>query len=79
VSEPTTRIRRFNVPSRWDGADGLKVEIVIGGREPLFRVRPARRRTAVEVPLGDVAEIVLERDAKARAAEKARERKRGRA
>lgn len=69
------RVRRFKVPRRFDGAPFIKIEIVVGGVEPLIRVRPARRRQVVEIPLGDVAEIVLQRNARAVAAKAAQEKK----
>ncbi len=72
------RTRRFKVDRKWDGAKGMTVEIIIGGREPLIRVRLKHRRAAIEVPLGDVAEWILVRDARNRAAEKARMKKKGR-
>lgn len=69
---------RFKIRRPFDGAPGVTVEIVRfpaphgggEGREPLFRVRPFRRRESFELPLGDVAEIVAWRAAKAKATEK---------
>ena len=69
------RVRRFKVERKFDGASGIRIEIILGGREPLLRVGLRCRRSAVEVPLGDVAEWVLVRDAKARAAAKAAAKK----
>lgn len=69
------KIRRFKVARRFDGAAGITVEIILSGAEPLIRVRLKHRRSAVEVPLGDVAEWILVRDAKVKAAEKAKRRK----
>lgn len=73
-AERKPRVRRFKVARRFEGAPYIKIEIIVGGVEPLIRVRPARRRNAVEIPLGDVAEIVLWRAAKAAAAEAAKKK-----
>lgn len=77
------RISRFRIERPFDGAPFATVEIVrfqttygVAPREPLFRVRPARRKTSFEIPLGDVAEIVAWRAAKAMADEKKKTRKR---
>lgn len=84
VGEPAKRQRRrrFKVERRYDGASGIRVEVVVGGDEPLVRVRLKGRRRVVEYLLGDVAVWLLERDSKARAAaraaEKAAKRKSGR-
>lgn len=84
VGEPAKRQRRrrFKVERRYDGASGIRVEVVVGGEEPLVRVRLKGRRRVVEYLLGDVAVWLLERDSKARAAaraaEKAAKRKSGR-
>lgn len=69
------RTRRFKVNRKFDGAKGMTIEIIVGGQEPLIRVRLKHRRAAIEVPLGDVAEWILVRDARARVAEKARTKK----
>lgn len=73
------RTRRFKVNRKFDGAKGMTIEIIVGGQEPLIRVRLKHRRAAIEVPLGDVAEWILIRDARARVAEKARAKKKSKA
>lgn len=56
----------------FDGSKKCAVIIEQDGPHTLLRVRPYRRHQEAIASLADVAEIVLMRDAKARAAEAAR-------
>lgn len=79
AAAPRRTTRRFKVERRFDGAAGMVIEIILTGPEPLFRVRLKHRRATIEIPLGDVAEMILIRDARIRAADAAKERKAKRA
>jgi hypothetical protein len=71
------RAARFRVARRIDGADFATVEVVRSRtteREPLVRIRLARRREVIEVPLGDVVEVFVWRAAKVAAAASAKSR-----
>jgi hypothetical protein len=61
------RRARFKVPLRFDGAEYATVLIEEDGEHQLIRVRPLRARNEEVMHLADIAAIVLERGAKARA------------
>ena len=73
---PKHRKRRFRINRRFDRSAGIAVSIeVTGNGEPLFCCWPLRRKKArVEVPLGDVAEMLLWREAKRKADERTKAR-----
>lgn len=69
--------RRFSLEGRraFDGADRATVSVIFAAAGPIFSVRPLRRRRPFELPLEDVARLVIVRVAKARAAERLAARK----
>jgi len=80
VIEPTTKRRttaaRFDVVSSPFGRPTLlRVRIVPLGRDASIEVRQERRRGAVVVSLGEVAGMLIEREARKLADERTRARK----
>ncbi|KAB2958908.1 MAG: hypothetical protein F9K16_12885 [Thermoanaerobaculia bacterium] len=63
----------------FDGEAQATVEIDRAPQRAHVRVRPYRSRRVVEIPLQELVQIVLERDAKARAREAVRDRQAARA
>lgn len=69
--------RHFKVSERraFNGADQATITIYLAGGGAIFSVRPHRRRKTYELPLSDVARIVIVRVVMAEQREK-RERRR---
>ncbi len=76
-----SRKAHFTAVGRFDGERVARVTILVDDdtSRSVFSVRPFRRRRSYELPLADVAQLVLERVVRAELAAMKRERARRRA